>query len=269
MRTIRLLLVYDGTDYHGWQRQPGRRTVQGTLEAALEKVTGAPHRIVGSSRTDAGVHALGQVAAFRTASRLPADTLRRALNANLPHDVVAVEAAEAAPSFHPLADAAAKRYRYLLGDGPFPDVFRRRYIWQRWRDLDAEAMHRAGQALVGRHDFASFQSAGSPREDTVRTLFDVAVTRGFQNEAHLLAVEVEGDGFLYNMVRTIVGTLVEVGRGARGAPWVADVLAARDRGRAGPTAPPEGLYLLWVRFAGGAAQGTWPSQGLFLSRPKR
>ena len=255
MRTIRLTLAYDGGDYCGWQRQPGRPTVQGALEAALERIGAAPFCTAGSSRTDAGVHALGQVVGVWTESRLSPAALQRALNGVLPSDVAVIEAAEAPASFHPLADVAAKRYRYLLADRPVRDVFRRRYLWQQWRGLDAAAMHCAGEALVGRHDFASFQSAGSPREDTERTIFELAVVRGFQGEGHLVAVEVEGDGFLYHMVRVIVGTLVEVGRGARDEAWVSEVLAAGDRRRAGPTAPPEGLCLLWVRFADDAGCG--------------
>jgi tRNA pseudouridine38-40 synthase len=271
MRTIKLTLAYDGTAYAGWQFQAGQTSVQEVLEAAIEKATGQKTRVIGSGRTDAGVHALGQVAAFRTESRLPAEVLRRALNAHLPQDVAVLEAADADQGFHPIRDARRKRYRYTICDGPVRDVFRRGTAWHCRVQLDAEAMHRAGQALVGIHDFQSFETQGSNRCSTVRTVFDLQVRRaGFGKRdrhlagtiqgmvaepvpfsaGHVITIEIEADGFLYNMVRCIVGTLVQVGRGSRGEPWVAEVLAACDRRAAGPTAPAKGLCLLWVEHEG-------------------
>jgi tRNA pseudouridine38-40 synthase len=248
MRTIKLTLAYDGTAYSGWQTQPGRLTVQGALEAVLAKITGSAVRVVGASRTDAGVHALGQVASFSIESRLSAEVFGRALNAELPHDVAVREAVEVHEGFHSIRDAVRKRYRYAICDGPVRDVFRLRYAWQLYERLDGEAMHAAAQALVGTHDFASFQTSGSPREDTVRTIHELVVQRGRAGDPDLVTVEVEGNGFLYNMVRTIVGTLVEVGRGVRPETWPAEVLAARDRRAAGRTAPPQGLFLLRVEY---------------------
>lgn len=247
MRTIKLTIAYDGTHYAGWQFQPDRPTVQGAIEAALEQIVGQRARVAGSGRTDAGVHALGQVASFDTTTRLAADVLRRALNARLPHDIAVLTAADAPPGFHATADAIRKRYRYMIHDGPIRDVFGRRYCWHVYQRLDAERMHRAAQACMGTHDFASFENRGSPRENSVRTIFDVAVYRD-GDETNRVAIEVEADGFLYNMVRNIVGTLVEVGRHARSEEWVGEGLAACDRSATGPTAPPEGLVLLRVKY---------------------
>jgi len=248
MRTIRLTVAYDGTDYAGWQAQPGANTVQAAFEKAIEKVTGRPARAIASGRTDAGVHALAQVVGFQTDCPLSVDVLRRALNAELPRDVAVLEATEDHEGFHPIRDAVRKRYRYVIHDGPVRDVFERRYCWQCRHPPDAEAMQRASKSLLGKHDFASFQSSGSQRQGTVRTVHDLDVRRGQGGQSHVITVEVEADGFLYNMVRAIVGTLVEVGRGARDESWVAEVLAARDRAAAGPNAPPQGLFLVHVDY---------------------
>lgn len=249
MRTLKITLAYDGTAYAGWQAQPGLSTVQGTLEAAIEKITGRAVRVVASGRTDAGVHALGQVVSLRTGSDLPAEVLRRALGAELPRDIAVLEVAEAPDDFHALRNAKRKRYRYLIHDGPVRDVFRRQYCWHYGHGwLDAEAMGRAAEALLGTHDFRSFQSSGAERESSVRTVFDLKVERGRGEARDWITLEIEADGFLYNMVRAIVGTLVEVGRGARPETWPAEVLRAADRSAAGPTAPPQGLFLVGVDY---------------------
>jgi tRNA pseudouridine38-40 synthase len=249
MRSIKLTLAYDGTDFAGWQVQPGRRTVQAVLEAALEKITGQPVRTLASGRTDAGVHALGQVVGLRTGTHLPADVIRRALNAELPRDVAAVEVAEAPVNFHPIRDVVRKYYLYTIHDGPVRDVFRRRYCWH-WTlgRLDERAMAEGAQALVGTHDFASFQSSGAERATTVRTVFACSVAREEGSPADRVRIDIAADGFLYNMVRAIVGSLAEVGRGARAPAWIGEVLGAADRGAAGPTAPPEGLFLMSVDY---------------------
>lgn len=248
MRTLKLTLAYDGTDFAGWQVQPGRRTVQGVLEDVLARITGEPVRTLASGRTDAGVHALGQVVGLRTDCRLDGPTLQRALNAELPRDVAVLDVRDVPEGFHPIRDAVAKRYRYVIHDGPVRDVFRRAYAWHYPSRLDEHAMREAAPALLGRHDFSSFESSGAPRESSVRTIRDVLVERGRAGQSDFLRVEVEADGFLYNMVRAIVGTLVEVGRGAQKPEWVGKVLDAADRAAAGPTAPPEGLVLLWVEY---------------------
>lgn len=248
VRTLKLTFAYDGTAYAGWQVQSGQKTLQGTLEAALAKITGETIRVTASGRTDSGVHALGQVVSFDTESPLPPDAFQRALNAELPRDMAVLEAAEARPGFHAIRDAVRKRYRYVLHDGPVPDVFRRQYAWHYRHRLDAEAMHRSAQSLLGTHDFRSFESAWPQRTTSVRTITDICVRRGFDHDERLIAVEVEADGFLYNMVRAIVGTLVEVGRGNRSENWPAEVLAAQDRRVAGMTAPAQGLCLLRVEY---------------------
>jgi tRNA pseudouridine38-40 synthase len=248
MRTFKLTLAYDGTSYSGWQVQPGRVTLQETLERVLAKVTGEAIRVTASGRTDSGVHALGQVVSFRSETHLEPDVLHKALNAELPQDMAVLAAVEAAADFHATGRAVRKRYEYALDDGPIRDVFGRRYAWHcRWR-LDAAAMHRAAQALVGTHDFSSFETHGSPRETSVRTVFQISVERGQGGRGEKLTLAVEADGFLYNMVRTIVGTLVEVGRGTQDEAWPAQVLAARQRHAAGQTAPPQGLFLVRVDY---------------------
>ncbi len=285
MRNIKLTVAYDGTDFAGWQRQPNQRTVQGALEHALARATRQHVAVRAASRTDKGVHALGQVACFEYCGSLPLQSLQRAVNAWLPDDVVVTGIAEVSPWFHPNRDAASKCYRYVICNGPIRSVFWRRYCWQYPRTLlDVETMQAAAALLLGVHDFRSFQSRGSPRENTVRTLFAVRVARcdtplplaaafpgavfqepalphgsaewtagegqGRARGANWIIIEVVGDGFLYQMVRTLVGTLVEVGRGKRPAHWVADVLAAKDRCCAGPTAPGGGLCLAGVDYAG-------------------
>jgi len=254
-RTLKLTIAYDGTDFAGWQRQPNERTVEGVLEDAIRAVTGEPTSIVGSGRTDAGVHALGQVASWETDCRIPLESIASALNANLPADVVVLNAAEARVGFHAIRDAARKRYRYRLHDGPVQDVFRRRYVWHVRYTLDAARMHEAGQALLGRHDFRSFESKWPNRATSVRTIFDLSVRRETKNDGDEVVLEVEADGFLYNMVRSIAGTLVEIGRGAQEIAWAGEVLAAQDRAAAGPTAPPQGLFLVRVEYPEPALAG--------------
>lgn len=247
-RTLKLSLAYDGTRYAGWQFQPEQLTVQGTLEAAIAQATGQSVRVVGSGRTDAGVHALGQVVSFETETALPCDVLQRAINAWLPADMVVLGVEEAAPRFHAIRNAITKRYRYLLHDGPLRDVFGRQYAWHVRTPLDAERMHAAAQHWLGRHDFSSFQTQGSVRTSTVRTVLEVGIQRGWRGERDLLAFEVEADGFLYNMVRTMIGTLVKIGDGTRPTQWAEEVLAACDRSAAGMTTPAHGLYLVHVQY---------------------
>ncbi len=248
MRTFKLTLAYDGSNYSGWQAQPGCKTLQETFERALTKVTGETIRVTASGRTDAGVHALGQVLSLRSETHLVPGILLKALNAELPHDVAVLEVVEAEPDFHATGSAVRKRYRYVLHDGPIRDVFARHYMWHFRSQLDEVAMHLAAQILLGTHDFRSFESSGSRRESSVRTVFEIGVVRGQGSQRDRLTVEVEADGFLYNMVRTIVGTLVEVGKGNYPPSWIAQVVAARDRKAAGQTAPPQGLILLRVDY---------------------
>ncbi|HEY2827583.1 MAG TPA: tRNA pseudouridine(38-40) synthase TruA [Pirellulales bacterium] len=248
-RTIKLTLSYDGTDFAGWQFQTGQRTLQDTLEQTLAKITGQFSRATASGRTDAGVHALAQIVSFETESVMPAEVLWRALNAELPYDMSALKVEEAPAGFNAQREARQKRYRYMLCDYRVRDVFRRRYAWQLFNRLDVPAMQRAAAtSLVGTHDFASFQSSGSERETTERTVYDLTIHRHEPPNDHVVQLEIEASGYLYNMVRNIVGTLVEVGQGRQPEPWVSEVVAACDRRRAGPTAPAQGLVLVSVMY---------------------
>jgi tRNA pseudouridine38-40 synthase len=247
-RWLKLTLAYDGGAYAGWQIQPDKPTVQGVVEAALREVTQEAIRVSAAGRTDAGVHARGQVVGLSTDTRLSNADLQRALNAVLPRDVAVLTVEDAPERFHATHDAVAKRYRYQIHNGRTPAVFDRNYTWHYPQPLDAAAMHAAGQALVGRHDFSSFETAGSERADSIRTIHHLAVSRGVGELAERITIDIAGDGFLYNMVRTIVGTLVEVGDGARPSDWPAAVLAGRDRRLAGQTAPPQGLFLVSVAY---------------------
>jgi tRNA pseudouridine38-40 synthase len=247
MRTFKLTLAYDGTAYAGWQMQPAKPTIQAALEAALTKITGETIRAAASGRTDAGVHALEQVVSFKSATPLSPDTLRNALNAELPRDMAALAVERAADDFHARSDAIRKRYRYQIHDGDVPDVFHRPYCWHYRQALDADAMGRAAQAFVGTHDFRSFEYRWPQRSSSVRTIYEASVRRG-PGLHGMITFEVAGNGFLYNMVRALVGTLVEVGRGTKPESWPAEVVAAGDRRAAGMTAPAQGLFLVRVDY---------------------
>ena len=246
-RTICLRLAYEGTRYSGWQMQPGRMTVQGTVAAAIHAISGEEIVPRGSSRTDAGVHALDQVVSFTSGKDLTAGVWVRALNAKLPPDITVLDGREAAAGCDPTRAAVKKRYRYRIHDAPWRPVLSRHLVW-RWKSrLDAAAMQAAADVLVGEHDFTSFETTPSTRLSKVRTIHAIDVSRPPLHEGDPNAevwVEVEGNGFLYNMVRIIAGSLVMVGSGRRTRDWLAGALAARSRPTAGPTAPPEGLVLL-------------------------
>jgi tRNA pseudouridine38-40 synthase len=244
VRRLALIVEYDGTAYAGWQRQPGAPTVQAAIEQALASLTQTPHRIVGAGRTDAGVHALGQVAHVDTASRLPADRLREGLNAVLPRDVVVRDVCEVPPEFHARRDARLRIYRYAVLARPRPSALLRGYACHVGEPLDVDAMRAAARVLIGEHDFAAFRVLGSPAASTVCDL------RALRIEARgdLLIVTAAANRFLRQMVRRIVGTLLAVGRGAQPAEWVASVLASRENRLAAPPAPAHGLYLVRVLY---------------------
>ena len=255
MRTIKLTLAYDGTGYVGWQRQARGRSIQGVLEQALATIEGRPVAAAGAGRTDAGVHALGQVASVRLAHRIGTPALVRALNAKLPPDVRLLAAETAAAGFHARYAARGKTYRYNLTSGAIASPFARRYAWHVRGPLDLDAMRAAAARLEGRHDFAAFQAAGSRVATTVRTIRSVAVepaSAAFATPpagpARALSIDVAGDGFLRHMVRIIAGTLVAVGAGRFPASGVSGIVASRARERAGPTAPPHGLFLVAVDY---------------------
>ncbi len=247
MRHIKLTLAYDGTDYHGWQVQARDRgpTVQGMLEEAWHRLTGERVRVTGAGRTDAGVHALGQVAHLATNSRIPADRVPHALNSVLPPDIVVGEAVEVDAGFHARFGATGKTYTYRIWNHPFPDPFTRRYAWHIPYPLDLTAMQQAAGALVGTHDFRALCATGSPVRNYVRTVFACAVAQ----QEQLLSITISGNGFLYNMVRIIVGTLVEVGRGKLNEGALAAAIRSGRREDAGPTAPPHGLFLVRVDYS--------------------
>lgn len=245
MRNIRLLLQYEGTGYQGWQRQNSSdKTIQGKLETLLSRMCGEPIELQGSGRTDAGVHALGQVANFHTECAMPVEEMLTYINRYLPEDIAVTSAAEAAPRFHSRLNARGKHYEYLVINSRVPDVFRRRYAAEVPERLDVAAMRRAAALLLGEHDFKSFTSAKRGRKPTVRRIDEIAITR----EGDLVRFSFKGNGFLYHMIRIIVGTLLEVGRGERAPESVTEILAARDRERAGALAPAKGLTLVEVYF---------------------
>lgn len=245
-RTFRLTLEYDGADFHGWQVQPGeRRTVQGTLEHAIARVVHERARVAGAGRTDAGVHAEGQVASVRLGSTLEPEALRRALNGVLPEDVAVVALAVERDDFHARHHATGKRYRYRLWNAPVRSPLRRRQVLCLQRPLDLAALGVAAADLVGTHDFASFQAAGSSVESTTRTLRRLDVEGEAGGGIDLVF---EGSGFLRHMVRNVVGTLLEVANGRRDPAGMPALLAAADRRRAGPTAPAHPLTLEEVYY---------------------
>lgn len=247
MRTLKLTLQYDGTAYVGWQRQPNGPTIQALLEDAIARLEGEPVAVHGAGRTDAGVHALAQVASVRVNNALDEPTLRRALNAVLPRDVRITGVEAAAPAFHARFSARAKTYEYRLVDAPIISPFLRQYAWHVPQPLDLAAMRTAADVLVGTHDFAAFQGSGSAVVSTERTVSALTIEAGAGFDRPL-RIRVTADGFLRHMVRNIVGTLVEVGAGRLNAARPRAVLESRDRSRAGPTAPPHGLFLADVAY---------------------
>ena len=248
----RLVVAYEGTDFHGWQKQlvpegPPLRTVAGTIEAVMLRVLRQPIDLVGASRTDTGVHAEGQVAHFDAKLSFPVDRLALALNSRLPPDIEIREAVAVEPGFHAIRGVVAKQYRYRILNRHRRPLHQRRVVWHCWTSLDPGAMRDAAARIVGTHDFEGFAAAGHGRRSTVRTVHECRVETDPARSG--IDIVVVGDGFLYNMVRIIAGTLVEVGRG-RFQPEVIDVvLASADRRQAGPTLPPQGLWLEWIKYA--------------------
>ena len=250
LRAFRLTLAYDGTSYFGWQRQPQHPTIQAHVEEALARITGEERvPVFASSRTDTGVHAIGQSAVFRTAKwTAEARNIPFALNTKLPADIVVRDAAEVALSFHPLRDSTGKRYRYHVYSSRIADPINASTHWWVRRRINLQAMREAARLLVGEHDFFSFQSTGSPRKSTVRNVRRLTIDCRQHLDGKLYIIDIEADGFLYNMVRNIAGTLVQIGVGREPPEWINSVLAAYDRRVAGATAPAQGLCLMEVYF---------------------
>ncbi len=240
----KLTIQYDGTDFVGWQRQASGTSIQGLLESALEPIEGGPVTVIGAGRTDAGVHALAQIASVALTATIEDLALQRALNAVLPPSVRVVDVERAAPDFHARFAARSKTYQYRIVNGPFVSPFEHRYAWHLPHPLDVQAMRAAARALVGTHDFAAFQATGADVKTTERTVTTLEV---HFDEPHL-AITAGADGFLRHMMRAFVGTLVEVGARRAAPGWVTEVLASRDRRRAGPTAPARGLFLVSVGY---------------------
>ena len=252
-RTLKLTIQYDGTNYVGWQRQAQGVSIQGLLEEALFPFEGEPLSVHGAGRTDAGVHALGQVASVRTRTEHSCATLQRAFNSVLPVDVRVVAVEDAASDFHARFNAVSKTYEYRIVQAPFVSPFEQRYVWHVTGRLDAEAMRRGARALLGRHDFAAFQSVGGDVHTSERTILFIDVLEGDVGPgtnlgSRAMVIRVTGDGFLRHMVRTIAGTLVEVGLGRWTPEKLTEILASRDRACAGRAAPAAGLFLVEVKY---------------------
>ena len=247
VRTLMILVEYDGTDFFGWQRQEGVPTIQGALEEALSGILGETVRIEGSGRTDRGVHALAHPASFTTRSRLPLERIRLGCNAKLPEAIALKEVLEVPPGFHARHHAVSKIYRYTLHNGSSRSPLRGRFAAYEPRPLVVAAMHHAGQHLVGRHDFFSLATHARLKESTVRTIHWLTVRRR-SADPDVVELDVCGDGFLYNQVRTLAGTLVEVGLGQRLPREVAALVQTRDRTMAGANLPPHGLCLVAVQY---------------------
>jgi tRNA pseudouridine38-40 synthase len=243
-RNIKLTISYDGLNYSGWQTQPGKRTIQGELERALGELTGTFIKINGASRTDAGVSALGQVVNFFIDSPIPTKNFVKAINHRLPQDIVVTEAAEVDRDFDASGSAKSKLYRYTIFTGKKRNVLKTRNCWHRPSALDIAAMNAAAKMLIGKKDFKSFASAADKRENSIRTVMQCQVTQ----KDKWVYIDIEADRFLYNMVRNIVGTLVEIGRGKWKSEKINEILEAKNRTAAGPIAPASGLCLMWIKY---------------------
>jgi len=245
-RNIRMWIAYDGTDFHGWQRQPQLRTVQDLVEQAIRRVVRHQIMLNGASRTDAGVHARGQAATFVTTCAIPCPNLKHAIGSRLPKDISIKHVCEVPADFRASSAAVSKLYRYRIHNHarrPVEDLDQR-HTYHFWQPLDTERMQEAARHFVGTYDFAAMATTGHQRLSTIRTVLRCEVHRHY----HEVRIGVEGTGFLYNQVRNMVGTLIEVGRGHWPADRIPAILASGDRSQAGPTAPARGLCLEWIRY---------------------
>ncbi|MEW6740550.1 MAG: tRNA pseudouridine(38-40) synthase TruA [Nitrospirota bacterium] len=272
MRNIKLTLQYDGTNYNGWQIQPAEIadcrlqiadckkqksiiTIQGVVQEAIKKITGEDAKVIGAGRTDAGVHAIGQVASFKTSSGLSSDVIKRALNANLPDDIRILDAFDAETDFHPRYDAKSKIYVYVISNSTVISPFLYRYAWRVPHKLHFEDMCNAIEFIRGRHDFSAFRASGCSAKNPVRTVFNIAMERfdaiHFMDilfPGNFLKVCIEADAFLRHMVRNIVGTIIEIGKGKTKSEEIREIINSKDRRLAGPTAPARGLFLEKINY---------------------
>lgn len=246
MKRVMLIIAYDGTNYVGWQKQPNGTAVEEIINKCLCELTGENIEIIGASRTDSGVHAMGNVAVFNTESRIPAEKFCFALNQRLPEDIVVQKSFEVDESFHPRHADCTKTYEYKIYNNTHISPFMRKYSYFEHRSLDLEAMRRGAGFLIGEHDFASFCSANAQVKSTVRTVYSIDV---IEDEPHIITIRVKGNGFLYNMIRIITGTLLQVGKHEILPEKVGEMLAAKDRSASGPTAPPQGLKLVNIEYS--------------------
>jgi len=245
MRTIKLTIEYDGTNYLGWQVQPKGPTIQRVLEETLKKITGEEVRLIGSGRTDAGVHAFGQVAHFKTHSKISLHSMARALNSLLPPDIVIRRVREVDENFHARKSCKSKIYEYRILNRNLRSAFYNKYAWHIPQKLNLKEMKEATRYLIGEHDFSSFRSVGTPTQTATRKVIRAEWKKGRDG---LLYFEIEANGFLKQMVRAMVGTLVEVGRGRLSPEEFQEILQSKDRRKAGPTAPAHGLLLKEVKY---------------------
>lgn len=244
MKRIKLIVAYDGTNYNGWQVQPTGITIEGMLNQALTELTKEPITVIGASRTDSGVHALGNVAVFDTNTKIPPEKISYALNQRLPEDIVVQHSCEVPSDFHPRRCESRKTYEYKILNRTFPLPLNRHDCYFTYRCLDVEKMRQAAQYLIGEHDFKSFCSIHTQAETTVRTIYDLTLKK----EQDLITIRVTGSGFLYNMVRILAGTLLQAGTGERRPEELLEILNAEDRSAAGPTAPAHGLTMIGIEF---------------------
>jgi tRNA pseudouridine38-40 synthase len=244
MKRVMIVVAYDGTNYHGWQLQPNVVTIESVLNNALSSLFMEDIKVIGASRTDTGVHALGNIAVFDTEARMPAEKVAYALNQRLPEDIRIQSSKEVALDFHPRRQNSKKTYEYKILNSEFPLPTERLYSYFTYVPLDIELMQRAADYLVGEHDFKSFCSINTVAETTVRTIYDISVTKS----GNMISIKVTGSGFLYNMVRIIAGTLMEAGKGKLPPEKIPEILQALDRTKAGPTAPACGLTLYEYKY---------------------
>lgn len=244
-KRIKLVVAYDGTNYCGWQVQPNGETIEGVLNRELSSLLGEDIKVTGASRTDSGVHSLGNVAIFDTDTRIPPEKISYALNIRLPEDIVVQDSCEVAPDFHPRHCNSRKTYEYRILNRRFAMPTRRLDTYFYHRPLDVERMQQAARYLKGTHDFKSFCSVNTVVEDTVRTIYTLQVIKDADD---IITIRVQGSGFLYNMVRILAGTLIQVGIGAMEPEQMTEILEAKDRSASGPTAPAQGLTMMGIEF---------------------
>ena len=259
MRNIKLIIEYDGTDYQGWQVQPGHKTIQGEIQSSLSTITKAETSIIGAGRTDAGVHALCQVANFKTESRMKPEEFKAALNSILPKDIVIKQVEEVGEDFHARYSAVRRAYRYTILNGTTPSAFLRRYVHLVHGNMQVEKMAEACKYLIGTHDFSSFASGSDPIKNHIRTIFDARIIDAKHpssffpfnipdDQINMIYFYIEANGFLRGMVRAIIGTLLEIGKGKTLPEGIKDILETKDRAKAGPSLPARGLCLVNVEY---------------------